>query len=227
MRFVFKVLILILSISYNVFAQDPLTVVSSGWQRTVERPQRPASAASVPARAMTTDDKNFQRNARNQRTDNPLNPEENSVDARSAALERAVQESRTPKADDVVGYHYTANVRNDSGKTIEIVFWEYRFAELARPENVVRRQFLCSMKLKKGDSKELSAFSQLGPTEVIDVGSLAKPGEKIFDEKVIVNRVELADGAVLQRNNWKYEDVKKSVERVTSTPWGREICRAL
>ena len=118
-------------------------------------------------------------------------------------------------------------MRNDSGKTVEIIYWEYRFTEIANPANVVRRQFLCSVKLKNGASKELPAFSTLGPSEVIDANSLAKSTGKLFDEKVIVNRIEFADGAIVQRNNWKFEDVKKAVERATSTPWNKETCRAL
>ena len=173
------------------------------------------------------DEKNFQRKAREQRTDNPRDPYEDSIDGRSAAIDRAVQESRTPKADDVMGYTYVAEVRNDSGQTVEVIFWEYAFTEIARPTNVIRRQFLCGAKLKNGERKELSVFSLLGPSDALDVESLAKSTGKLFDEKVRVNRVELADGNILQRNDWKYADLKKAVERATSTPWGNEMCRAL
>lgn len=227
MSLTLKISLLVLAFACSCAAQDPLPVVSSSWQRTVRPAAKADPSRSIPARAMTTDDKNFQRNARDQRTDNPLNPNQDSVDARSAAMERAVQESRTPKASDTVGYTYTAHVRNDSGKTVEIVFWEYRFAEIARPGNVVRRQFLCAMKLKKGDTKELTAFSQMGPSEVIDAESLANPAGKLFNEEVLVNRIEFSDGSILQRGNWKFDDVKKDVERATSTPWAGEVCRKL
>jgi hypothetical protein len=73
----------------------------------------------------------------------------------------------------------------------------------------------------------LSVYSTLGPSDVLTVESLAKADEKIFEERVQINRIELSDGNILQRADWKYSDVKKQVERVTSTPWGNEICRAL
>jgi hypothetical protein len=142
-------------------------------------------------------------------------------------MDKAIRESRTPKADDLNGYRYVAEVRNDTGKAIAVIFWEYVFTEIARPANTVRRQFLCGIKLKDGDKRELSAFSLLGPSDAIDAESLAKSTGKLFDERVLVNRIELADGSVLQRHNWKYADVKAAVERATSTPWGIETCRAL
>ena len=218
---------MVLALPSLIDAQDPLPVLNSSWQRSVRKADDPAVQVSGPARVLTVDDKNFARKAREQRTDNPLSPDKDSIDARSAAMERNVQESRTPKAPDVNGYSYTASVRNDSGKTAKVIFWEYRFTEIAKPTNVVRRQFLCSVDLKKGGTMDLSAFSLLGPSDTIDADSLAKSAEKLFDEKVQIDRIEFSDDTVLQRGGWKLDDVKSAVDRVTSSPWGREICRSL
>ena len=92
---------------------------------------------------------------------------------------------------------------------------------------MVRRQFLCAANMKPGETRDLTAFSSLGPSEVISAGTLASPEDKRFVEKVRMNRIEYADGSVVQRNDWKFEEVQKAVERATSTPWGKEICRAL
>lgn len=219
--------ILVLFYSSFCFPQEPVMVLSSNWQRTTHKGKVIEPQQTAPARAMINENKNFQRNAREQQSPGAIDPNEMTVDGRSAALEKINQQARTAKTDDVIGYTYSANVRNNSGKTAEIIFWEYRFAEIANPSNVVRRQFLCSAKLKNGASKELSVFSSLGPSEVIDADSLARSTTKLFDETVLVNRIEFSDGAILQRNNWKFDDVKKDVERVTSTPWGNETCRAL
>jgi hypothetical protein len=204
-----------------------MPVLSSSWQPTTQKAIKTQGTTTLPARAMTADDKYFQRKAREARTDNPLDPNQDSVDARSAAMEKAAQETRAPKLDDVKGYVYKATVRNDSGKTAKIVFWEYRFVEVAKPANVGRRQFLCAVDLKNGDKKELSVFSTLAPSETIDTESLARSPSDLFQEKAIVNRIEFSDGKVLQRGGWKYEDVQKAVERATSTPWGNETCRSL
>jgi len=202
-------------------------VLSFEWQRTVVKAQKQDTTTSGPARAVTPDDKYFQRKARENRTDLPTDPNEATIDARRAAMDKAVEESRAKQPNDISGYSYLASVRNDSGKTIAIVFWEYRFVELARPTNVVRRQFLCSVKVKNGDRVNLTAFSTLGPSDVIDAESLSKTNEKLFDERVQINRIEFSDGTFRQRGNWKLEDVKSSVDRMTSTPWAKEICRAL
>ncbi|HVF30886.1 MAG TPA: hypothetical protein VNA22_07945 [Pyrinomonadaceae bacterium] len=219
--------ILVLSISTVCLSQEPVPVLKASWERTTLKAPNPKVAPTVPAKPIIAENKNFQRNARAQRTDNPMDPYEASIEGRSAAMERAVQESRTPKADDVTGYHYVAEVRNDTGRTIEVIYWEYRFTEVARPENVVSRQFLCGVKVKNGAKGDLTAFSMLAPSDTIDAASLAAANNKLFTEHVQINRVEFSDGQILQRNGWNYKDVQDAVKRVTSTPWGRETCRVL
>ncbi|MEO8042552.1 MAG: hypothetical protein ABI646_08085 [Acidobacteriota bacterium] len=209
------------------FSQEPVPVLSSRWFRTVRPAAKPNVTASGPVKPVNPDEKFFQRKAREQRTDNPRDPYEDSIEGRSAAMDKAVQESRAPQPDDVNGYTYVADIRNDSGMTVDIIFWEYRFTEIANKANVVRRQFLCGVKLKHAERRELSVFSLLGPSDALDLKSLAKSTEKLFEEHVQINRIELADGNILQRNDWKYSDVKAAVERATSAPWGNEVCRAL
>jgi hypothetical protein len=227
MSLALKTSILVLLISPYCFSQDPMPVLNSSWQRTIQKAQKPTTDGSGPMRGMTAADKYFPRKAREGRVDPPNDPSLMTEDDRRAAIEKAEQESRMPKSEDVHGFSYLANVRNDSGKTVKVIFWEYRFTEIARPTNVVRRQFLCSVNLKNGDSKDLSVFSLLAPSDVIDAESLAKSTDKLFDEKVFVNRIEFSDGTLRQRGNWKYEDVQKSVERATSVGWGNETCRGL
>jgi hypothetical protein len=220
-----SVLLLLLSAAGN--GQDPMPVLSFEWQRSTVKAAKQESTNSGPARALVPDDKYFSRKARENRTDSPTDPNEATIDGRRAAIDKAVEESRAKPPTDINGYSYLTSVRNDSGKTVSIIFWEYRFTELARPANVVRRQFLCSVKLKDGDRINLTAFSTLGPSDVIDAESLSRSNEKVFDERVQVNRIEFSDGTFRQRGNWKLEDVKAAVDRATATPWGKEICRPL
>lgn len=218
----------ILLLSSFCFSQnDPVTVVSSGWQRVVLQPVTIQSGTTTPARAVTAENKYFRRKAREQQSPGAIDPNEMTLDGRSAALDRAVQEARTPKIDQAQGYSYSATIRNDSGQKVDVIYWEYRFSEIANPGNTARRQFLCAAGMKSGDQKQLTAFSLIGPSDVIDVDSLAKANEKLFTEEVVINRLELSDGSILQRHGWKFADVKKAVERATSTPWGTETCRML
>ena len=227
MKLLLNTSILVLLGSSYCFSQDPMPVLSSGWERTIQKARPVDVAPTSPARAVLPEDKYFQRQAREQRTDSPMDPNKDSVDARSAAMDKAMQESRTPKTENASGYSYTARVRNDIGKTVKVIFWEYLFTEIAHPANVVRRQFLCGVNLKNGEKVDLLAFSLLGPSNSITAESLAKSTDKLFDEVVQINRIELSDGTVLQRDNWKYDDVRPGIERATSTPWGKEMCRGL
>ncbi len=227
MKLLLNTSILVLLGSSYCFSQDPMPVLSSGWERMIQKAGAVDAAPTSPARAVLPEDKYFQRKAREQRTDSPLDPNKDSMDARSAIIDKAIQESRTPKTEDVSGYSYKAQVRNDSGKTVKIIFWEYRFIEIAHPDNVVRRQFLCGVNVKKGEKIDLWAFSLFGPSDIITLENLAMSTEKLFGEKVQVNRIEFSDDTLVQRKDWKYDDVRPSVERATSTPWGKEMCRGL
>jgi len=131
------------------------------------------------------------------------------------------------KTDDVNGFRYVANIRNNSDRKVDVLFWEYRFTEFANPKNVIRRQFLCSAKIKPGEKFELSALSILGPSDVISSESLKDPSSKLFDEKIYLNRIEFADGAILQRRDWKMAEVEASVKKAIAAPWGKEVCKML
>ncbi len=227
MKALLRTSIVVLLLSSHYFSQEPVSVISSRWFRTVRQAPETTLPSTSPAKPVNPNEKHFQRKAREQRTDNPRDPYDDSIEGRSAAIDKVVQQSRTPHVDDAEGYSYEVEVRNDTGKTVTVIFWEYRFIETARPANEVRRQFLCGVKLKNGEKKELSAFTLRAPSDVLDIASLAKPANKLFHEKVLINRIELSDGNILQRNDWKYADVKAAVEKVTSTPWGTDVCRAL
>lgn len=212
------------------FAQDqnqdsPVAVLGSSWQHTHQATSKTTTAAARPVAMITKDNKYFERAARENQTRAATNPNEMTIDDRSAALDKIEQEAQAPKTDDIDGYQYAAKMRNDTDRKVDVIFWEYRFTEIANPSNVVRRQFLCSAGIRPGESRELTAFSLLGPSDAISAESLAKTTGKIFDEAVLINRVEYTDGAIIQRLEWKYKDHRKAIERATSTPWGKEVCR--
>jgi hypothetical protein len=91
----------------------------------------------------------------------------------------------------------------------------------------VRRQFLCGVNIRPGKEKELQVFSVAGPSEVISAASLADRSGNLFEEKVVINRVEYADGSIWQRRDWNFAEVRSSISRALATPWGTEMCRGL
>jgi len=179
----------------------------------------------APAAAMIPQNKNFEKNRRANTSPGERDPNLDTIDGRSAAMEKAVQESRAPKPVD--GFAYRAKIHNASSKLIEIVFWEYQFKESASSTMISRRQFLCGVAVKPEKDKELQAFSLSGPHDVVSVNALAKKTGDTGEESVVVNRVEYADGSIWQRKDWNFGEVRLSYARAVATPWGTEMCRGL
>lgn len=205
----------------------PVAVVSARWTKTWQKVGHPDTQEPGPARAMIPANKI---NERNRRANDPVgvrDPNEDTIDGRSAALDKAVRESRAPKAETVEGYAYRVRVQNTAQQAVEVLFWEYQFEETANPSNLTRRQFLCGVQIKGGKGKELQAFGGSGPAGAISAESLAGKAANPFAERAVINRVEYADGTIWQRKGWNYAEVRDSIRRAVSTPWGTEMCRAL
>jgi hypothetical protein len=202
---------------------EPVTVLNFKWYK--DRQPAPPEVASGPAAAMIPQNKNYERNRRANTSPGERDPNLDTIDGRSAALEKAVQESRAPKPVD--GFAYRTKVHNASANAIEIIFWEYQFKESAVASPLLRRQFLCGVAIKAGKDRELQAFSLSGPQGVVSVNILAKKPDSPGAEQVIINRVEFADGSIWQRKDWNFGEVRMSYARAVATPWGTEMCRGL
>jgi len=191
-------------------------------RRTIEAPPAEGNA---PARAMIPQNRIFARNARVNDPAGSRDPNADTIDGRSAALEKSVAESRAPKAEPMEGYAYRIKVQNTIKKVVEIVFWEYQFRDPANPDVVARRQFLCGVNIPEGKSKELEGFSISGPSDVVNVKTLDSGAA--FKENVVINRIEYSDGTVWQRKAWNLADVKASYERVLREQWLPGMCKGL
>jgi hypothetical protein len=203
-----------------------VVVLGSKWYRSRQVLEK-LEPINTTAPAMIPENKNYARNAR---TNNPVgarDPNEDTIDGRHAALEKITQEARTPRAKPVDGYIYRARVQNASSKVIEIVFWEYQFTDPKNAANTTRRQFLCGVNIKPAKDKELQAFSVSAPSDVVSVETLANKSGNALQEKVLINRVEYADGTKWQRNDWNFGEIGLSYRRAVGTPWGTEMCRGL
>ena len=218
-------LLLSLLIPLQTPVDSPLTVTSFKWTRARRTIETPEVEGNAPARAMIPQNRIF---ARNQRANDPpgaRDPNADTIDGRSAALEKSVAESRAPKAAPMDGYAYRIKVQNTIKKVVEVVFWEYQFRDPANPELVARRQFLCGVDIPEGKTKELEGFSLSGPSDVVDVKTLDSGAA--FKENVVINRIEYSDGAIWQRKAWNLAEVKGSYERVLREPWRPGTCKGL
>ena len=203
--------------------ESPIGVVSFKWFKDRQQPLY-VEGSSAPAAAMIPQNKNFERNRRANTSPGERDPNLDTIDGRSAALERAVQDSRAPRP--IEGYSYRAKIHNPANKAVQIVFWEYQFKGATDATPLVRRQFLCAVNIKPEKDKELQAFSLAGPHDVVSVDVLTNKSNSPT-ETAIINRVEFADGSIWQRKSWSFGEVRLSFERAVATPWGGEMCRAL
>jgi hypothetical protein len=229
-----SLLLLTVALGTACFAQEddlaPVTIDSYNWKADKQAIPQQKNVKVNPAKAMTKDDLPFERRMREVQVQGSMpHPSEETPDGRREKLDRIEEEAATPKKSDLLdGYLYRATLRNNTKQTAAVVFWEFVFVELAKPSNVVRRQFLCAADIKPGATRELSAFSVLAPSDVVSSESLARGNAKLFKEEVYVNRVEFDDDTVIERKAWRFADVKKAVERVTASPWTKgQVCRGL
>lgn len=206
---------------------SPLTVTSFKWSRARRTGETSETEGAAPARAMIPQNRNFARNARINDPQGARDPNADTLDGRSAAMEKSVAESRAPRTEPVNGFAYHIKVHNGTQKTVEAVFWEYQFHDPANPDLVARRQFLCGVDISAGKGKELEGFSLSGPSDVVNVKTLADNSAKPFNEKVLINRIEYSDHSMWQRQGWSRAEVKDSYDRVLREPWLPGTCKGL
>ena len=218
-------LLLSLLIPFQANEGSPLTVTQFKWSRARRTIQTAEVEGNAPAQAMIPQNRNLARNARINEPRGARDPNADTVDGRSAALEKSVAESRAPKPEPIDGYLYKIKVQNPGPKVVEAVFWEYRFHDPANPDLVARRQFLCAVNIGAGKSKELEGFSLSGPSDVVDVKTLNSGTP--FKEEVLINRVEYTDGSLKQRKAWNLAEVQGSYDRAMREPWQPGMCKAL
>lgn len=206
---------------------SPLVVTNFKWSRARRTVETPPPAGTIPARAMIPQNRNFARNARINDPAGVRDPNADTIDGRSEALEKSVQESRATKPKATDGFAYRIKVQNPGAKIVEIVFWEYQFQDPTDPSLLARKQFLCGVSIATDKSKELEGFSVSGPSDVVNVSTLANKSENPFKERVLINRIEYADGSIWQRKGWNLAEVKASYERVLHEQWVPGMCKGL
>jgi hypothetical protein len=202
----------------------PVVVTSFRWVKDRKPIENAVSVLSTPAPAMIAANKNYEKQKRENALPGERDPNADTLDGRSAAIDRMVQESR--EAQPIDGFTYLVKVQNGSGKLIQTIFWEYQFRETASPANVTRRQFLCSARINADKGKDLQAFSLSGPSDVVNVKSLAKASADQFTEGVVINRVEYSDGSFWQRRDWNVSDLKL-IPKARSETRNMPSCRGL
>jgi len=207
------------------YGDNSLVVVTSRWVAVRRVPKKQEIPNMAPPPEMTAGNK---AGARVARINNPQipDPNEQTIDGRSAAIEKIVQESRMANPRPIDGFSYETRVRNSGTKQVEILFWEYQFIDAANTV-VARHQFLCGVKIKPNKEKDVGVFSLLRPSDVVNAATVGDKSPTAFRERVLINRVEYSDGSIWQRRDWNFGEIKMSYKRAIETPWEGEMCRGL
>ncbi|HYX30893.1 MAG TPA: hypothetical protein VE863_20310 [Pyrinomonadaceae bacterium] len=205
-------------------SNQSVTVVSYKWSTIHDARKQQDLPSTSPAPEMTAANKSV---ARNQRVNNPnmIDTSEMTVDGRSAAMEKAVQQARNTKPESPDKYSYVMRIHNGGSKPIDVVFWEYQFVTAQPNSFTTRRQFLCGVKIKRDKDADLQGFSLLGPTPVVNASGNRSSDQ--IQERVIINRIEFTDGTIWQRRDWNFAEIRDSIRRALDNPWEGEMCRAL
>jgi hypothetical protein len=112
--------------------------------------------------------------------------------AEMLTAERNAAQSSSPRKQDY--YFLRLEVKNVGSNTIKSMVWEYQpSAETAAYD---LRQYICTMKAKPKESKTFELMSPVAPVKVVSAD------KKDQDGKVVINRIEYADGSVWKRKGW-------------------------
>ena len=201
-----------------------MAVLEFKWSKRRQPPEKLEPGIPQPGSMVNPANRTYERSTRINQPRGERDPTADTIEARSAEIERNVQEARGPKPVD--GFAYKVKVQNGSTKVADVVFWEYQFVDPSVPGILARRQFLCSVNIEPNKVKEIQAFSLTGPG-VVSVAGLNETSGKSVTEKAVINRVEYVDGTIWRRRDWNFAEIKQNYARAVAAPWGKEMCRAL
>ena len=117
------------------------------------------------------------------------------IQERRAALanaERNANNSAAPPRPDY--YMMRLEVKNVGQNTTKSIVWEFQPA-VQNPDYEVK-QYICKIKTKPNENKSFELMSPAAPVKVVSADKKAQDG------KVVINRIEYADGTVWRRKGW-------------------------
>lgn len=179
------------------FSQVPgsgVAVIKFSWERERIRPRPSVSP-------LASQDELIQ----NSRRERDLAAARNSADkGRAAQIETQIinHQKATAKARDTDlprdGYRYVVTLRNDGGKTVKSIDWDYIFLDPLTQQEVARHQFTSDETIKPGKSKEFWVLYLIQPVRTVSARILNKKDSMPFTEQVVVARITYSDGSVWQ-----------------------------
>jgi len=164
-----------------------------GWENN---PFGPSFETYDTMRARVEDERRLKQ-ARNSGNKAEAEKIERDLKVREKTAAPKIQSEKTERPRD--GYRYKVWLRNDSLKTIKSIDWDYVFLDPSNHSEIARHQFTSDEKIRPGKDRELNVFILSPPIRTIKADELNKKRQSLFNEQVIIMRVEYSDGSVWQR----------------------------
>ena len=116
---------------------------------------------------------------------------------RRAEMNATVKSAKETRQRDQDQYLLQLEVKNVGTNVIKAIVWEYQ--PTAQAAEYQLRQYVCNVKAKPKESKKFELVSPSNPVKVIQAD--LETG-KAKDGKVIINRIDYADGSIWKRKGW-------------------------
>jgi hypothetical protein len=115
------------------------------------------------------------------------------IQERRAAMVLAEQNGKTPpRQPDYYMMHM--EVKNTGENTIKSIVWEFQPTVGTAEQEL--KQYVCKIKAKPNESKSFELMTPFAPVKVVSADRKAQEG------KVVINRIEYADGSEWKRKGW-------------------------
>jgi hypothetical protein len=110
---------------------------------------------------------------------------------------RATSDAAKTSQQDYDRYLLQLEVKNVGPNPIKSIVWEYQ--PTAKAADYELRQYVCNIKAKPNETKKFELVSPTNPVKVIQAD--VETG-KTKDGKVVINRIDYADGSIWKRKGW-------------------------
>lgn len=118
---------------------------------------------------------------------------------REAKADSAILEQRRRQSPPRYGFMYKLSVRNTGAKAVKSLDWDHVFFDPASEAEVGRHQFTGDEKIGPSKQKEFSVFIPAPPSRTVSVDKLIKGERDSIGERIVIIRIQYADGSVWQR----------------------------
>ena len=115
------------------------------------------------------------------------------IQERRADLMRAEQNGKIPPHQQDY-YMMHMEVKNTGENTIKSIVWEFQPTVGNADQEL--KQYICKIKAKPNESKSFELMTPFAPVKVVSAD------KKVQDGKVVINRIEYADGSEWKRKGW-------------------------